>query len=85
MFEPHVREILEDLECEMDAAETEDKRSAEIIRNAQSNVRYTLEKNEQHPNLLESLQESVEHFEGTHPSLTKTLSAAINVLSTGGV
>lgn len=85
MFEPHIREILEKLQQQIDALQPDSDDSKSILSNAQANVRYTLDKNEQHPNLTESLQEVVEHFEGTHPALTNVLSAALNVLSTGGV
>jgi len=35
--------------------------------------------------VLEQLQESIEHFEDTHPSLTMTLSQMLTVLSNAGI
>ena len=36
-------------------------------------------------NVLEQLQESIEHFEETHPTLTLTLSQIMTVLSNAGI
>ncbi len=42
-------------------------------------------KKESEEPVLERLQETIEHFEATHPSLTQTLSEMMTILSNAGI
>ena len=85
MFDPHMRQTLERLQREVDDMPPTSEESQTILNTLRRHLQHTLDQGDRDPGLLDSLREAVEHFEETHPTLTNTLSAAINVLSTGGV
>ena len=84
------RKLLEDLKTQIGQTEPLDEKGRELLRRLDKEIHELLENSED--DLLEApaatikrLQESIEHFEDTHPSLTMTLSQMLTVLSNAGI
>ena len=81
------RKLLEEFRNQVAATENLDEKGralllsldAEIARLTEDEAEDTLD------TVLEQLQESIEHFEDTHPSLTMTLSQMLTALSNAGI
>lgn len=85
MSKPDTRQTLEALLQQLENADLNDAEKQAVLDDLRAALRRRIADEEDHDNFLERLQHSVEYFEVTHPDLTSVLSAAINVLSTGGV
>jgi hypothetical protein len=81
--------ILEALHTELQHTETLDDKGQELLRDLDAEIRGLLARTEKsqpsQPLLLNRLQESVEHFEVTHPTLTELLSELLTSLSNAGI
>jgi len=81
---------LENLHRELKNTESVDESSKEKIAHLMDGLQQVLDHSgdnlsEHHHDLLESLQESVEHFEVSHPTLTKVMNNLINTLKNIGI
>ncbi len=79
--------LLEELHDELAKTKAVDTKGRELLRHLKTDIQNLL--NEEEPDteesLFERLDESVEHFEETHPGLTSMLSKLINVLNNAGI
>jgi hypothetical protein len=89
MPEPTLREQLEKLQNEIEQTEVTDEAGRERIRHLQADIRTLLERSDDQTDtdesMLERFEESVEHFQETHPQLTMTISQMMTILSNAGI
>ena len=82
-----IRELLEQLQGELDQMGTQDVQGRELLGNITADINSLL----QDPNIqtddsvLKSLQDSIDHFNIEHPKLTMALSEIMSILSNAGI
>jgi RNA-splicing ligase RtcB len=81
---------LEKLHQELKEAKQVDEDSKNVLRELMNDIQTILDKNEkeavkEHHNLLESLKESSQKFELTHPELAGAINIVISSLSNLGI
>ncbi len=82
-----IRELLEQLQGELDQMGPQDVKGRELLENITSDINSLL----QDPNIqtddsvLKSLQDSIDHFNIEHPKLTMALSEIMSILSNAGI
>lgn len=82
-----LRKLLEQLQKEID---TVDDKGREFLRGLNANLHGLLEGSEKddaesEPSIVEQVEESIERFEDTHPTLTLTLGKVLEVLKNAGI
>jgi len=87
MDETKLRQLLEQLHKELAKSGGVDEKGQALLRRVDEDIHHLLERTEgkQQPSLVESLQETIAHFEATHPALTAALAQALNTLSNAGI
>lgn len=89
MNDQNLREQLERLQSEIEKTEITDEAGRERIRHLQADIRTLLERSDDQmdtdESMLERFEESVEHFQETHPELTMTISQMMTILSNAGI
>lgn len=89
MTNPNLRELLEKLHKELEQIEVADEAGRERLRHLDADIRNLLERSERLDEtdepMLERLQDSIDHFETTHPQLTMMLSQMMTILSNAGI
>jgi predicted nucleic acid-binding Zn-ribbon protein len=85
----NLRELLEKLHNELERTEATDEAERERLRHLEADIRRLLkrsgEKAEADEPMLERFQESIDHFETTHPQLTMMISQMMTILSNAGI
>ncbi|MGA2112884.1 MAG: DUF4404 family protein [Anaerolineales bacterium] len=90
MSDPELRALLEQLHGELEHTQSVDKKGQELLRVLRADIRELLERSEAgpvqvHPSKLQHLEDSIRHFEVTHPHLTGMLSSLFEALSNAGI
>jgi ribosome maturation protein Sdo1 len=88
MNNQEINKALENLKKEIEAVQPDDEKGQELLRELSADIRELLDRAEakQAPvPMVQRLEESVEHFEVTHPELTSTLSSLLSILSNAGI
>jgi len=89
MKNQNLRELLERLHKELGQIETTDEAGRERLRHLDADIRSLLERSDELDEtdepMLERLQDSIDHFETTHPELTMMLSQMMTILSNAGI
>jgi predicted nuclease with TOPRIM domain len=89
MTDQNLHEILEKLENELQRIDVTDEAGRERLRYLEADIRSLRERaNEQEEtdeSMLERFQESVDHFETSHPELTMMISQMMTILSNAGI
>lgn len=89
MTDQNLRELLEKLHQELERTEAMDEKGSELLRHLDSDIRSLLKRSgakaESDEPMLERLQDTIDHFEDTHPRLTTMLSQMMTVLSNAGI
>ncbi len=87
MTDNKLTQLLEQLHNELSNAEAVDEKGRDLLRALSADIHDLLERSEDDSSdsLLERLQESIDHFEATHPTLTSTLSHLLTALSNAGI
>ena len=89
MTDQNLRDLLEQLHEELERTEVKDEASRERLQHLQADIRALRERSdetiESDEPLLERLQESIDHFETSHPQLTLMLSQMMTILSNAGI
>jgi hypothetical protein len=89
MTDPHLRELLEKLHQELERTEAVDEKGSELLRHLDADIRDLLKRSgantETDEPVLERLQDTIDHFEATHPRLTLVLSEMMTILSNAGI
>ena len=89
MTDQNLRELLEKLHQELEQIEVTDEAGRERLRHLDADIRSLLERSDELEEadepMLERLQDSIDHFETTHPRLTMMLSQMMTILSNAGI
>ncbi len=91
MADQNLRELLEKLHQELERTEIVDDKGNEMLRHVDADIRKLLKRSlsgggiEPDDPLLERLQDTIDHFEATHPRLTTVLSEMMTILSNAGI
>ncbi len=84
-----LREMLEQIDHEIHKTETLDDRGREMLTHLAADIQELLERSgasqESDSPLAKRLAQAIEHFEVSHPTLTKQLSQLSAVLSNAGI
>jgi hypothetical protein len=83
----NLRELLEKLHHELSQMEPTDEAGQERLRQLEADIRRLREDEaaETDEPMLERFQESIDHFEETHPDLTMMISQMMTILSNAGI
>jgi hypothetical protein len=89
MADQNLRELLEKLHQELERIEATDESGREMLHHLEADIRALRkrsgEKVETDEPMLERLQDTIDHFEATHPRLTMMLSQMMTILSNAGI
>ena len=89
MTDQNLRELLEKLHQELEQTEAVDEKGNEMLRHLDADIRSLLKRSgaeaETDEPMLERLQDTIDHFEDTHPRLTTMLSQMMTILSNAGI
>jgi hypothetical protein len=89
MTDANLRELLEKLHRELENTEVTDEAGRERLRHLDADIRDLLARADERADadepMLERLQDSIDHFETTHPQLTMMLSQMMTILSNAGI
>jgi dsDNA-specific endonuclease/ATPase MutS2 len=91
MADQNLRDLLERLHQELERTETVDEKGNEMLRHLDADIRNLLKRSSKGAELdadepmLERLQDTIDHFEATHPRLTTVLSEMMTILSNAGI
>lgn len=88
MSDKNLSELLKQLQNELGKTEVVDEKGRQLLRNLDTDIQKLLlrsEGMEADESFLQSLQDAVDHFEITHPSLTAALSHMMTILSNAGI
>ena len=84
------RKMLEEFRNQVAQAEPLDEEDRNLLLSLDKEIQRLVDRSDDETDdtpdtVLEQLQESIEHFEETHPTLTLTLSQMMTVLSNAGI
>ena len=91
MNDDELRQLLEDLHQRIESTDTVDEQGREMLNHLSMDIRNLLERTatdeprRDTSKEVNSLEESIRHFEVTHPTLTATLSQMLNILNNAGI
>jgi len=90
MDDPKLREQLEELQAEIRKSSSVDEEGKALLRELDADIRELLARSRGEsvtvqPSTVQRLQDSVEHFEASHPSLTALISNLLDTLSNAGI
>lgn len=89
MNDQNLADLLEKLHKELERTEAMDEKGREMLRHLDGDIRSLLKRSEAGTQtdepMLERLQDTIDHFEDTHPSLTLMLSEMMTILSNAGI
>jgi len=84
------RELLQQLHDEINKTQTVDEKGKALLRDLDGDIRELLERSGEHPeqvhtSIVQTLENTVSHFEVTHPELTVLVSKLLATLSNAGI
>ena len=91
MDDEELRKLLEELHQKIEKTDTVDETGRELLSHLSVDIRNLLERTGHEERLRGSeweigrIEESVRHFEVSHPSLTAALSQLLNILNNAGI
>jgi septal ring factor EnvC (AmiA/AmiB activator) len=88
MTDKNLTELLEQLHHELDCTQAVDEEGREMLRTLNADIQELLKRSkggQTNDSVLERLQDTIDHFEATHPALTSTLSNIVSVLNNAGI
>jgi class 3 adenylate cyclase len=90
MPDQNLHDLLEKLQKELERTETTDEAGRERVRHLQADIRNLRERSGEQPieaeeSMLERFQDSMDHFETSHPDLTMMISQMMTILSNAGI
>ena len=82
-----IRELLEQLQGELDQIGSQDVKGRELLENIPADINSLLQDTDirTDESILKSLQDSIDHFNIEHPKLTMALSEIMSILSNAGI
>ena len=88
MKDQELRKLLEKLHGEIENTKSVDEKGRELLHDLSADIRELLARSggrPAEPTVIQRLDESIQHFEVTHPELTATLSQLLTTLSNAGI
>jgi hypothetical protein len=91
MNDDELRQLLEDLHRKIEDTDQVDEKGRELLSHLSVDIRNLLERTGHEQRLrgnswvIGRLDESVRHFEVTHPNLTAALAQLLNILNNAGI
>jgi len=89
MAEKKLTQLLEQLHQELAGTQAVDEKGRDLLRALNDDIQNLLERSEEadsdDDSLLERLQDTIDHFEITHPTLTSALSQLLTTLNNVGI
>ena len=90
MNDDELRQLLEELHQKLESTDTMDEKGREMLDHLSKDIRSLLERTghgerRDTSREINRLEESIRHFEVTHPTLTATLSQMLNILNNAGI
>ena len=89
MNDDELRQLLEELHQRIESTDTVDEQGREMLNHLSMDIRNLLERTGEPrrdtSREINGLEESIRHFEVTHPTLTATLSQMLNILNNAGI
>ena len=85
MNNAELTQLLEKLHAELDGMENVDEKSRQLLTDLEKDINELLDRSDDHETLLERLDEAVDEFQVTYPSLTTMLSEISKILSNAGI
>ena len=91
MNDDELRTLLEELHRKIESTDQVDEKGRELLSHLSVDIRNLLERTGHEKKLqgtqweVGRLEESVRHFEVSHPSLTAALSQLLNILNNAGI
>ena len=85
-----IRKLIEQLQIEIQQAKTINEKDQKMLIELDAEIHKLLEQTEAngvqiHPSTIKSLEDSLNHFEETHPTLTMLISQVLDALSSIGI
>lgn len=90
MENKELRDLLSELHAEIENAHEVDEKGLELLRHLNEDITVLLERSEgnpspTNPSITRNLENTLSHFEVTHPSLTELISKLLESLSSSGI
>ena len=90
MDDQELQKLIESLHNEIQNTQSVDEKGRELLAHLEADIRKLLNQaggasNPVHPSTLKRMQEGLDHFEVTHPTLTILLSRVLEALSNVGL
>jgi len=90
MPDENLRKLLEQLHDELERVESMDEKGDELLRHLNADIKNLLKrsgksKGPPDESVIERLEDAIDHFEVTHPTLTTMLSEMMTILSNAGI
>lgn len=91
MNDDQLRELLEELHKKIETTNSVDEKGRQLLSHLSVDIRNLLERTGHEEKLrgnqweLGRMEESIRHFEVTHPNLTAALSQLFNILNNAGI
>jgi hypothetical protein len=90
MEDQELRSLLERLHTEIERNEPLDEEERELLQHLGTDIRELLARSEgegtqAEPSMLKRLEDSIHHYEVTHPDLTMLLDKLLSILSNAGI
>ena len=90
MDDQELRKLIESLHAEIQNTHTVDEKGQELLVDLESDIRKLLAQSGRvaapvHPSTLRRMEEGLDHFEVTHPTLTILISRLLEALSNVGI
>ena len=84
------RDLLSELHTEIENTQEVDEKGLELLRHIKEDITILLERSEENPSpanpsITRNLENTLSHFEVTHPSLTGLISKLLESLSSSGI
>jgi len=90
MDDKKLRKLLEQLHGELEHTQSLDDKGRALLSDLELDIRGLLDRTKEgdlqiQPPMLGRLEDSIDHFEITHPTLTMALSELLNALNNAGI
>lgn len=90
MEDKDLRDLLTELHAEIENTQEVDEKGLELLRHLKEDISSLLERSEgnptqANPSITRNLENTLSHFEVTHPSLTSLISKLLESLSSSGI
>ncbi len=82
-----IRELLEQLQGELDQVDPQDEKGRKMLENITTEIDSFLQKSDDQrdESFFQRLQDTIDHFNIEHPKLTMALSEIMSILSNAGI